>query len=481
MTTVSNIGGTSNRKFLVGKSGLNFESGADGQSATININSTVVGNVDTSGVGTKVSIVNKTQAYNLTASDLGKIINCTGGTFTVSLTAATTLGAGFNCWIWNTSNTSTDAITIDPNLSETIDGRSTLVLRRGEGLQIVCDGTNWQTGDKKAMRGYAENVSPPYFATASGTDAIALGRQTNASGQASFAVGDSATASALGAFAVGAGTTASSARSTALGANSAGQGSQAVTGAGAMALGGSYASGTDSFAAAIANNTASYGASGTNAIAIGYQTKVTGGAGAAAIGYGPVASGNSSIAIGYYSTASGVQSFAFGYVATASATYAMAFGPRSSAAQIGKQAFASGCYVNNGDAQSGKMVLRTSTTTDAVTVLTSDGAASGTTNQVVLPNDSTFSFSILVVARRTDVDNESAGYKFEGVIDRNTGAATTAIVGTVAKTVLAEDSTAWDCNVSADTTNGGLKIEVTGEAGKTIRWVATVWTSEVTG
>jgi hypothetical protein len=86
-----------------------------------------------------------------------------------------------------------------------------------------------------------------------------------------------------------------------------------------------------------------------------------------------------------------------------------------------------------------------------------------------------------VVARRTDADNESAGYEFAGVVDRNGSAATTAIVGTVMKTVLAEDTTAWDCAVTADTTNGGLAFTVTGEAAKTIRWVATVWTSEVTG
>jgi hypothetical protein len=57
--------------------------------------------------------------------------------------------------------------------------------------------------------------------------------------------------------------TSSSSYATAIGSNSAGNGSQAVTGSGAMALGGSYASGTDSFAAAVANNTASYGARST--------------------------------------------------------------------------------------------------------------------------------------------------------------------------------------------------------------------------
>jgi hypothetical protein len=113
--------------------------------------------------------------------------------------------------------------------------------------------------------------------------------------------------------------------------------------------------------------------------------------------------------------------------------------------------------------------------------MASDPNSASTTNQVILPNDSTYAFTILVVARRTDADNESAGYEFKGVVDRNGAANTTAIVGTVTKTVLAEDTSAWDCNVTADTTNGGLAVTVTGEAAKTIRWVATAWTSEVTG
>jgi hypothetical protein len=57
------------------------------------------------GGSSALTIQNKTSAYTVVAGDLGTIINCTSGTFTVSLTAAATLGAGFNCWIWNTSTT----------------------------------------------------------------------------------------------------------------------------------------------------------------------------------------------------------------------------------------------------------------------------------------------------------------------------------------------------------------------------------------
>jgi hypothetical protein len=55
---------------------------------------------------------------------------------------------------------------------------------------------------------------------------------------------------------------------------------------------------------------------------------------------------------------------------------------------------------------------------------------------------------------------------------------TTVLVNS-ATTVL-DNTPAWGMALSADTTNGGLKIEVTGAAATNIRWVATIHTSEVT-
>jgi hypothetical protein len=398
---------------------------------------TDTGNIEatsaSSGGPTAITIDGKTGAYTVVAGDLGKVINCTANTFTVSLTAAATLGAGFWCWVWNTSDTSTHVITIDPNASETIDGATTLLLRRGEGMQIICNGTNWHTGDKKTMRGYAENIT-------------------------------STTARPV------------------------------VTGDGSVAIGQSYASGTDSFAAAIGSNGSGSGSKSNNCISMGqYATAsnsyanaigfyaTASGSSSTAIGQETTSSGNNSAAIGYVCTASGTGSVAIGSTNSASGLYSLSTGVQSISAIYGKSARASGRFSANGDAQTGQFTLRRATTNDTATVLTADNAAASTTNQVILPNDSTYAFTALVVARRTDANDESAGYEFKGVVDRNTTAATTALVGTVTKTVLAEDTTAWDCNVTADATNGGLAFTVTGEANKTIRWVATVWTTEVTG
>ena len=99
----------------------------------------------------------------------------------------------------------------------------------------------------------------------------------------------------------------------------------------------------------------------------------------------------------------------------------------------------------------------------------------------VVPDDTTWAFRGIVTAHRTDADNESAGYLIQGVIDRNSGAATTALVGSPTVTVLAEDTAAWDVAVSADTGYGSLKVAITGETGKTINWVAVIDIASTTG
>jgi len=143
----------------------------------------------------------------------------------------------------------------------------------------------------------------------------------------------------------------------------------------------------------------------------------------------------------------------------------------------GSRTHAAGRFAASGDAQIIELVARRSTTNATPAELFLDGSSL----QCVLQNDSTYFFSIEVAARRTDADGESAAYKLEGCIDRNANAASTALVGTVLKTVLAEDNTAWDVSATADTTNGALALTVTGEAAKTIYWVSYIKLVKVTG
>lgn len=198
-----------------------------------------------------IAIDNKVSAYTVVASDNGRVINCTANTFTVSLTAAATLGAEFYCWVWNTSSNYLNAITVDPSGAETVDGLATLILRRGEGVQIICDGSKFQTASKKVMRGYSENLD-----TISGRPA---------------AVGD-----------------------------------------GAIAIGASYASGATSLALQIANNSASYGAQGISAWVFG-NTSLASGNYSLAHGNSNVANGLRSFAFGNICTATQMGSQATGY------------------------------------------------------------------------------------------------------------------------------------------------------------------------
>lgn len=460
---------------------------------------------------TKLRIKNIDAAYTVVAGDLATVINCTSGTFTVSLTAAATLGAGFNVTIWNTSVTSANAITIDPNGAETIDGVSTIILRRGEGVQIVCDGTNWQTGDKKVMRGYAENLlSTDPRPVASGTGSVSVGQGATASGNGSFAIGGNSsitgltTASGTGSLAIG-GATAGANYSTAIGVNGAlGVGSVTATGTGSMALGGSYASGTDSFAAAIANNTSTYGAQGANSVAIGRQAKATvtsaiaigdttqatgSGGYCLAIGYQSQATSPGAIAIGfqYYGSgatlASGGSSVAIGDHVNATERFSFASGNGALAAQIGKEARASGFFAAIGDAQYGKIVLRIATTDATATKLTSNAAAAGTTNQLILANNQAMVVTGTVICRQSVAGSDKAsGWTFTAVIRRGANAASTALVAAVTPILVAQDLSLATTvlAITADTTNGGLAVTVTGIAATNLRWVATLETSECT-
>jgi hypothetical protein len=134
-----------------------------------------------------------------------------------------------------------------------------------------------------------------------------------------------------------------------------------------------------------------------------------------------------------------------------------------------------------GTSQACVIILAKQTTDATATVLTSDGGAVGTLNQVILPNNSAYYFRGTVVAGVTGGGN-TKGWTIEGVIKRGANAASTAIVGTATVTSSYADAGAstWALTATADTTNGGLAITFTGQAGTTIRTVAQITTTEMT-
>jgi hypothetical protein len=134
-----------------------------------------------------------------------------------------------------------------------------------------------------------------------------------------------------------------------------------------------------------------------------------------------------------------------------------------------------------GTSQSATLIIGKQTTDATATVLTCDGASASSTNQVILPNNSAYYFRGEIIAGVTGA-GDTKGWYIEGVIKRGAGVGTTAIVGTATVTSLYADvgASTWAVTALADTTNGGLKITVTGQASTTIRWVAQIRTTEMT-
>jgi hypothetical protein len=256
----------------------------------------------------------------------------------------------------------------------------------------------------------------------------------------------------------------------------------ATSGQGAMALGGSYASGTDSFAAAAATTSSTYGAKGTSSIAMGFQSRANAQNGVAVGPYARAQESNS-LALGS-GQAMGPNSIAIGSNFTtgspaANGNNSVAIGSDAVAEQKGKYVYSGSYSYVQGGSQYGLLILRNASTSATPVILTSDRTAPGSDDQVILPNNSAYAFTGIIVARRqASGGTESAAWKVEGLIRREANAASTALVDSTVTAI--SNVPLWGLALSADTTNGGLKVEATGAAATNIRFVATIQTSEVT-
>jgi hypothetical protein len=230
-------------------------------------------------------------------------------------------------------------------------------------------------------------------------------------------------------------------------------------------------------------------ASGTNSVVVGGLSNYATGAQAAVVGgNGGSASQNGAVVLG-------------GANCVANANYAVSLGGNqnlansfNSAVVSGTQGTARGIVGNfvypasdapiissRGRQQLATLLLGRETTDATATILASDANSATTTNQVILPNNSAYYFRGEVIAGVTGAGN-TKGWFIEGVIKRGANAASTALVGTPTVTSLYADTGAatWAITATADTTNGGLAITVTGQASTTIRWVAQIRTTEMT-
>ena len=196
-----------------------------------------------------------------------------------------------------------------------------------------------------------------------------------------------------------------------------------------------------------------------------YSTTVGGESNNASVTYATVIGGGQSNASGTYSSIVG------GYYGTTRGITGSVVFPASSVPIASVQ----------GVSQTAILILGVQTTNATPTVLRSNTSAASTTNQVILPNNSAYYFRGECIAGKTAA-GDTKGWYIEGVIKRGAGAGTTAIVGTATVTSNYEDAGAstWTVTATADITNGGLAITVTGQAATTIRWVCQIRTTEMT-
>jgi hypothetical protein len=222
------------------------------------------------------------------------------------------------------------------------------------------------------------------------------------------------------------------------------------------------ASGTASFAMG-----ASSTASGTGSFAMGDGSMVASGASSFAGGYNNTASANYATAFGIQNTASGVNSFATGFGS-------------NTRGLIGARSHTGQRFSSAGDGQEIKVVVRSETTDATPKVMSANGSAATTDNQLVLQNNSSMTVKGIVVARKLTT-GDTKSWSFEASIKRGANAAATAMVAACTPTVVAADSgaSAWTLAVAADTTNGALALTFTGVASTFVRGVASLTAVEL--
>lgn len=146
-------------------------------------------------------------------------------------------------------------------------------------------------------------------------------------------------------------------------------------------------------------------------------------------------------------------------------------GAQAMVRSYGQLAYAGGQFAERGDAQTSVYVCRTVTTNGAPAELFLDGKS----ERVNIPDNSTWTFDILVTGRTAD--GSSAAYQIHGAIMRTEGA--TAFLGTPTVNILGEHLPEWDASVLANVEENTLQVQVNGSGNSVIRWVASIRTVEV--
>jgi hypothetical protein len=231
------------------------------------------------------------------------------------------------------------------------------------------------------------------------------------------------------------------------------------------------ASGTSAFIGGGERNTAT----GSYPVCVGGSNNTSSGTGNVVVGgiNNSATVANAMILGGDGNLASGFGAVAIGWDSnTASGAGALAFGSRAVADRSGMMSHANFRFAANGDAQRARFVMRNKTTTNAAVELFLDGSAT----RLTIPTNKYLTGTINIAGIKSD---GSTAARYIRQFSIKNVALTTSLVGTV-DTVGTDIASSTSISITADDTNEALKVEVTGIASETWRWVAAVDVVEVT-
>ena len=282
-------------------------------------------------------------------------------------------------------------------------------------------------------------------------DSLAVGRGNVVSGsQSCIAIGTGNTNHAYGTVALGAGNTIES-----------------TTLSGGCAIGGGNTIKNISSIALGENNTVGEGGLSTNgrgAVAAGRLNTLQPSYGFTS-GYGHSVSGAST----------GTVAMGLLHIADENSYGATLLGYGAKSSRYGEIVHAATAFSATGDAQICHLLSKNQTTDGTETELFTNGSD----KRITIPANTNATFSVLIIARQTNGAGEGGSYKLEGAISNEGG--TTSLIGSVTKTVLAEDVAGWDVAATADDANDALKLTGTGAVGDNCNWVAYTTLVQTTG
>ena len=132
------------------------------------------------GIGSSGAVDVKTGAYTVTIDDATKIIavDASSGAVTITLLAAATAGDGFEITVKKTDS-SVNAVTVDGNAAETIDGIATFVLPNGDNsVKLRSDGSNWLVAAADPGLTFKDTVEPGLDSTGSSNAYLVAANRT---------------------------------------------------------------------------------------------------------------------------------------------------------------------------------------------------------------------------------------------------------------------------------------------------------------